>query len=317
MDQNEAQQKEREHELTKEIELEKKPRLPDAPALLDQTISTYRSRFWDIAFVCLVLFLSSTLQDIALSTNIRTLIVVVTILNLIISILSVLAFMVAIAHPETVIRSGSALYDQAIGLVIPYLWIIIVIGLALIGGAVLFVIPALVLSIFLNFANYTLVVENRRGLDALIASWHYIEGRWWSVAWRTIFFGALVFILSLVVNFIIFLLSSSVTAATIATYQPPLSGSIVADAWSAFIIVPASIIYFYHLFLNLKIVNPTPPNEAQKRSIKNWVMSFVILGIVVLFLGLAFATLSISKYLPEFLRAAPMTASVIYAPFLH
>ena len=209
MDQNEAERQEMKQEVKREILLEQRPRLPDAPALLDQTISTYRSRFWDIAFVCFVLFLSSALQDIAISTNIQTLIVVVTILNLIISLLSVLAFMVAIAHPQSVAHSWSTLYDQAIVLVVPYIWIIIVIGLALIGGAVLFVIPALVLSIFLNFSSYVLVVENRRGLDALIGSWHYIEGHWWSVAWRTIFFGALVFILSLVVNFIIFLLSAS------------------------------------------------------------------------------------------------------------
>ena len=54
-------------------------------------------------------------------------------------------------------------------------------GLIIFAGFLLFVIPGFIFAVFLSLAIPALVVENRRGTDALGRSWNLVSGSFWHV----------------------------------------------------------------------------------------------------------------------------------------
>ncbi len=52
------------------------------------------------------------------------------------------------------------------------------------GGFALFVIPGIWLWVLLSFSMFALMVEDRRGLAALVRSRDLVAGRWWDIALR-------------------------------------------------------------------------------------------------------------------------------------
>jgi hypothetical protein len=55
----------------------------------------------------------------------------------------------------------------------------VLVGLAVIGGFILLVIPGLIFLVFLSVSVPVLIVENRRGTDALSRSWNLVKGHFW------------------------------------------------------------------------------------------------------------------------------------------
>jgi hypothetical protein len=68
----------------------------------------------------------------------------------------------------------------------------ILVGLATIGGLILFIIPGIYIGVRLAVSIEALVVEGRRGTQAMGRSWELVGGRWWHafgtllVAWLVI-----------------------------------------------------------------------------------------------------------------------------------
>ena len=57
----------------------------------------------------------------------------------------------------------------------------VLVGLAVIGGLILLVIPGLIFLFFLSVSVPVLIVENRRGTDAMSRSWNLVKGHFWHV----------------------------------------------------------------------------------------------------------------------------------------
>lgn len=90
-----------------------------------------------------------------------------------------------------------------------YIWISFLTGLFTIIGLLLFIVPGIIVAVWLSFALYVFVAEDKRGLDALIQSREYVRGYWWAVLRRFLFlmvialcalivFGGVMFVLALV-----------------------------------------------------------------------------------------------------------------------
>ena len=75
----------------------------------------------------------------------------------------------------------------------------VLVGLAVIGGLILFIIPGIYIGIRLCVSIEALVIEGRRGTEAMGRSWGLVGGHWWHA------FGALVVggLLTSIVNAII------------------------------------------------------------------------------------------------------------------
>src|SRR4029450_6059961 len=55
----------------------------------------------------------------------------------------------------------------------------VLVGLAVIGGLILFIIPGIYIAIRLCVSIEALVVEGRRGTEAMGRSWGLVGGHWW------------------------------------------------------------------------------------------------------------------------------------------
>lgn len=95
-------------------------------------------------------------------------------------------------------------------LVLPLFWTNVLVGIAILGGGVAFVVPGIWLFFSLMFAGFALVDKNLHGLQALDASFALVRRRWWPVVGRSILAGAsflgimflITFCLSLIFSFV-------------------------------------------------------------------------------------------------------------------
>lgn len=87
--------------------------------------------------------------------------------------------------------------------IISLAWIGILASLTIITGMFLFIIPGLLIAVYVLFSKYLLATEERRGVDAMVRSTELIKGVFWGVIGR-------VFILALVVMVISGIVSTSI-----------------------------------------------------------------------------------------------------------
>ncbi|MCK5595127.1 DUF4339 domain-containing protein [bacterium] len=63
----------------------------------------------------------------------------------------------------------------------PYLWVSILVGLAVFGGALLLIIPGIIFAVWFSLAGYVRVIEGTGGTAALKRSKQLVKGNWWYV----------------------------------------------------------------------------------------------------------------------------------------
>lgn len=98
-----------------------------------------------------------------------------------------------------------------------YLWIRVLVGLIVVLGLVVFVVPGVIFRVWFALAGYIFVLEGTRGYDALKKSRALVEGRFWPVVWRWI------------VPFFLFYL---ILAAVVMIIAYPISLAVQADIFN-------------------------------------------------------------------------------------
>jgi len=64
-----------------------------------------------------------------------------------------------------------------------YIWILILLGLYILGGTILLIIPGIIFFVWFSFSSYVLVAEDIKGKQALARSQALVKGHWWKVFW--------------------------------------------------------------------------------------------------------------------------------------
>ncbi|MGC9968678.1 MAG: hypothetical protein ABSC29_03030 [Minisyncoccia bacterium] len=150
----------------------------------------YGERFWTLVWIFFIPSILLLLGRLFLEGGTPPRILVGGILSLIGSLVSIpasLALVNALAHGTDFTMS----YRVGLKLFWPAVWICILDALAVVGGFALLIVPGIILSVALMFANYTLVVEDKRGMHALMQSRGYVKGYWWAILGRGILLGAI------------------------------------------------------------------------------------------------------------------------------
>lgn len=78
------------------------------------------------------------------------------------------------------------LFNDAKKLIGPVFIASFLVGLIVLGGTILLIIPGIIFAVWYAFATYEVIIENKRGMEALGASKKLVSGRWWSILWRFI-----------------------------------------------------------------------------------------------------------------------------------
>ena len=84
--------------------------------------------------------------------------------------------------------------------IIPYWYISLLVGLIVMGGFLLFIVPGIIFAVWFSLAAYILVAEDIKGMNALRESKRLVSGNWSSVCWRFLFIVLFLGAISLAVS---------------------------------------------------------------------------------------------------------------------
>jgi hypothetical protein len=188
---------------------------------------------------------------------------VITLIGWILFIFSVLPVIFSIHNTAGV----DASYRATIGWFWPFVWVVILELLAVLGGSIMLIIPGIWLACALSFTAYVFVIEHRRGIDALRQSKDYIKGYWWAVAGRVILLG------------LIFLAATVIIEIPVTVLAGNAMRILVTMVMTLFF-VPFSAIYSYTIFGNLRELKPDLA-EVQMKKGTAFIKASAIVGIVV------------------------------------
>lgn len=149
------------------------------------------------------------------------------------------------------------------------------------GSGVLFIIPAIIVGVYVGMYSYSLIVDGKKGFEALVESYSLIRDRWWGVLGRCIFIGLVTIVVSLVAMILVYFVS---------LLFGPGSQSMVSNIISAVIglifnicMAVISIVYIYKLYESLK---STRSQNVEVAKFKKWLKAFVIIGPIIMILGI-------------------------------
>lgn len=271
--------------------------LPKASKLLGWAFLFYKQRLSLIVGISVIPFIFSVVQVLVGESLPTGLIFILAITTFVVSFLSRLALFDAVVEEG---QSVGGAYKKSFQMFFPFIWVSGLAGLATLGGFVLFIIPGILLSIWLSFSPYVLFAENRQGTSALVASWHYVKGYWGAIFLRGLFLGIIIFLVSSALGFLTS--GSSILAALKSGVEPEVSllSQILDLIFNNFLILPLSIIYSYGIYKSLKEIKIAIPLEADEQKIKRNITIFSVIGIVGIIAMIALPGFLLPKFLPQF-----------------
>jgi hypothetical protein len=163
-----------------------------------------------------------------------------------------------------------------------FLLVSIITGLAVMGSVCLFIIPGIIVAIFVAFASYALIIDGKKGFSAVTESYSLVRGQGGQVFQNLFVLGLimagiqlLVLGLTLLVAWIcgVNLSTLSETHQQIPVYVS-LIGIIIGLVVQA-VLTPMAIIYNYRMYISLKEVRKP---EVSVVAFKRWVIAFMIIA---------------------------------------
>lgn len=156
-----------------------------------------------------------------------------------------------------------------------YLMILQVLIMA--GSFTLLVIPAIVVGIYIGMNAFALILDGKKGMNALTEMYTLVWGKWWPVLGRTLFLILIYIIASIIFGIIasiiqaIFGVQANTDAAAIFT--------LVSNFILGAILGPIYLIYMYNLYGSLKATRTIGVNPSVFR---RWLIAFMVIGIIAL-----------------------------------
>jgi len=191
-----------------------------------------------------------------------------------------------LAHEPGVILTVGTQYKTGFRYFWSVLFLIILACLIFFGSGLLFLIPALVIGIYISLYIFVRVLDDKKGFSAFTESYSLVKGRWWGVFGRMLFLVLIYAIGALIIAGITFLIES-----TFAIDSNSVAGMIIAMILNLIFIGtvgPVALAYIYNLYVSLK---ETRLADVPVSGFKKWLVAFLIIGILVLIFGILFGVI--------------------------
>ncbi len=237
----------------------------------------YKTRFSVLLKITLVPAVLIVLGQLAISRRTPTAEVIGVLIGFVGWLTSIVASLALIVAAARDAKMEDA-YGTALKLFLPSLWIAILEGIVVMGGFVLFIIPGIFVAIALAFANFALVLEDRRGMHALAESREYVRGYWWAILGRNM-------LLALIYGALVMLIYTPFTI---------IFGGLVGGIVYGLLllaIVPFGICYSYTIYENLRCLKPAAADDAARASRTFFIVCMVVALVAALALIVAIAFL--------------------------
>ena len=167
-------------------------------------------------------------------------------LTIVCSIFIVFSFFILTIKPAA--TKLKEIFQEAWKKLWQYFWIgiLLLLNLFIISSSLWFIIPGVVVLIYLIFCFYILIIEEEKGMNALKRSWNLVKGNWWKV------FGRII-LLNIIIGAIYTILISI--------------NDLLGGVFQCFS-MPFGIIFMYLIYLELKEskeIQASTPIEIQKQ----------------------------------------------------
>lgn len=161
----------------------------DIPPLGDQIRSawgSFRRGFLPALVVMAAVTILSTIPSIVMLSSPKAGAIIFLIMILPIVVVSIWAQLVIYNIVVNENESGWSQFGKAFSKILPFSWIGILVGLIALGGFFLFIVPAIIFSIWFSLSQFVLLKEDIRGFKALFKSKEYVRGNFWAVLARVL-----------------------------------------------------------------------------------------------------------------------------------
>ncbi|MEI6305037.1 MAG: hypothetical protein WCP09_03440 [Candidatus Taylorbacteria bacterium] len=150
-------------------------------------------------------------------------------------------------------------------------------ALIIVGASMIFIIPGIILNVYLNQFMFARILDGKKGFSAFIESYSLVKGRWWTVLGRVIFLVLAVMGWSFVVNLsavgVVYLFGAGSLVTTIIR----VAFEIVMVAC----MYPVIFAYMYKLYHSLK---ETREADIKTTNFKTFLVAFLVIGVFVVIL---------------------------------
>ena len=197
--------------------------------------------------------------------------------------LSYIAFMQYIARDGQ--GSVGEMFSTSLKYILPLIWVQLLVGFVVFGGFILFVVPGIIFSIYLGVVIWALFSEGRRGMNALVTSWHYVRGHGWAVFGRQLVLGLFAVVFTLI--FSGGTIFAEINSAP-GTYVPGVGYAVNAFASNLFL-TPFAIIYGYLMYKSLRSIKGAIGLESEEaKKTRKLLVGFAIFAPLAIFLLVLF-----------------------------
>jgi len=217
--------------------IERKMSLISIGDLFERSFAIYKNNFWtfikiiSINILFFLIVLPFAIGFFLVRNNIYASILLILVALICVLIIAVFAFWIKVSLIFVIKERGRNFsVVQILKDSWPYLgsyaWISFLVGLVVVGGFILFIIPGIIFLVWFCFSTFILVFEGKKGTQALKRSKALVQGYWWSVVGRFL----LVALVAAVISWI------------------PFLGSLI----NLFFTMPFMMIYAYLIYEDLK-----------------------------------------------------------------
>lgn len=162
-------------------------------------------------------------------------------------------------------------------LLIPFIWVSLIMGMVQIGSFILLIVPFIIISVYLVFAKMALVIDSKKGFDALIHSFDTVRGYWTTTVYKMLLGSIL-----MMISYVVLVFGSLVL----------MGNSIASDILISFVmtifIVPLFMIYTYRLYEDIK----SQPRVKGKWKTETIINVCAVVGSVAAIISAVFITIS-------------------------
>jgi len=145
-----------------------------------------------------------------------------------------------------------AIFQEGFSMIFAFCFLNIIVAFINGLGFLLFIVPGLILSIYLGFSIFVFVEEKTSPILAIRKSYDLVKGNWLKVFKYYLLLALLFFCLGLLSNTIIALSSLSVS-----------SGALLSEVLSIFLLNPLSIAFHYFLYKSISSEKASKIEEVE------------------------------------------------------
>jgi len=277
--------------------------------LLKNTWALYREKFVLLFsllfFPCLLLELDPLLNNLDPGFSLNASILIVVAAGLLMTWAGIAAVLALDDKNLTYRRACQKSWPKFWSLV----WVAIISSFVIGGGFALFLIPGLIFSVYFIFAKLVAILEDKKGLSAMMRSREYTRGYFWAIAGR--------YLLVVIVSLIVYVLLNSIfdfliNQLNLSSIVETLLGSATTVLLNA-LIFPLMITAMYLVYQNLREVKGklviTNVNKHAWPYLIVSLLGWVWLFVFIFFLFTMFMTFLISFITSSFVTEAIMSAT--------